>query len=66
MGTIILSIGLCTAGMAFAFIKGWSFSLVVLGAFPFIAIATSTMQKVMQSGFKENMKAYGQSAGYAE
>lgn len=59
MGTIILAFSMTIAGLAFAFSKGWSFSLVVLASFPFIAVATSLVTKVMQSGFQENMKAYG-------
>jgi ABC-type transport system involved in cytochrome bd biosynthesis fused ATPase/permease subunit len=59
MGSILLSFAMCLAGLAFAFIKGWDFSLVMLGTFPFLMMATVFMNKVMQSGFKENMKAYG-------
>lgn len=66
MGTIILAFAMTFAGLAFAFSKGWSFSLVLLAAFPFLGVTTSLTTKVMQSGFQENMKAYGQSAGYAD
>ena len=66
MGTIIMALCMTVAGLAFAFSKGWSYSLVVMAAFPFVGIATAMLSKVMQKGFKENMKAYGQSAGYAE
>jgi ABC-type transport system involved in cytochrome bd biosynthesis fused ATPase/permease subunit len=59
MGTIILAFAICIAGLSFAFIKGWSFSLVLLGGFPLLILATSLMNKVLQTGFKENMKAYG-------
>jgi ABC-type multidrug transport system fused ATPase/permease subunit len=54
------------AGLTFAFTRGWSFSLVILGSFPFLLISTSLMTTVIQGGFQENMKAYGQSAGYAD
>lgn len=66
MGTIILAFSMTTAGLAFAFSKGWSFSLVLLIAFPFIGVTTSLMSKVMSKGSQETMKAYGQSAGYAD
>jgi len=66
MGTIIIAFAMTLSGMALAFTKGWSFSLVILASFPFITITTQLLTKVMQSGFSENMKAYGQSAGYAE
>lgn len=66
MGTIVMALCMTFAGLVFAFTKGWSYSLVVMAAFPFTMIATAMLSKVMQKGFKENMKAYGQSAGYAE
>ena len=66
MGTIILAFAMTISGLTFAFTKGWSFSLVLLGSFPFITICTAAVTKVMQTGFSENMKAYGQSAGYAD
>ena len=59
MGTIILAFAMTIAGLAFAFSKGWSFSLVVMGAFPGIMVTTSVLTKTMQGGFRENMKAYG-------
>ena len=66
MGMILLAFAMTTSGLAIAFVKGWSFSLVVVAAFPFIMIGTTLLNKVVQSGFTANMKAYGQSAGYAE
>ena len=66
MGTIILAFSMTVAGLAFAFTKGWSFSLVLLIAFPFLGVTTSLMAKVMAKGSQETMKAYGQSAGYAD
>jgi ABC-type multidrug transport system fused ATPase/permease subunit len=66
MGTIILAFSMTVAGLTFAFTKGWSFSLVLLVAFPFLGITTSLMAKVMAKGSQETMKAYGQSAGYAD
>ncbi len=41
-------------------------SVILLVAFPVIFIMTGSLMKAMKSGFTENMKAYGQSAGYAE
>jgi ATP-binding cassette, subfamily B (MDR/TAP), member 1 len=66
MGTIILAYSMTVAGLAFAFTKGWSFSLVLLVVFPFLGVTTSLMSKVMSAGSQANMKAYGQSAGYAD
>lgn len=59
MSTIIIAFSMTIAGLTFAFSKGWSFSLVILAVFPVVAISTSLMTKIMQSGFQENMKAYG-------
>ena len=66
MSTIIMAFSMTVSGLVFAFTKGWSFSLALLAAFPFLMISTSLMTKIMQKGFQENMKAYGQSAGYAD
>jgi len=43
MGTIILAFAMTVAGLAFAFTKGWSFSLVLLAVFPFLGFTTSLM-----------------------
>lgn len=51
MGTIILAFAMTFSGLAFAFSRGWSFSLVILASFPFIGISTSLVTKVMQGGF---------------
>ena len=66
MGTIILAFSMTVAGLTFAFTKGWSFSLVLLVAFPFLGFTTSLMTKILSKGSQETMKAYGQSAGYAD
>jgi ABC-type multidrug transport system fused ATPase/permease subunit len=66
MGQIFFGFAMMVSGLTFAFVKGWSFSFVILASFPCIVFATALLNKVMQKGFRENMKAYGQSAGYAE
>ena len=66
MGTIIMSICMTMSGLIFAMSKGWSFSLVILCSFPPMAITTNLLTQIMQGGFTENMKAYSQSAGYAD
>ena len=66
MGSIIMALAMSVSGCGIAFTKGWSFTLVICAAFPIIMIATAMMNVVVQKGFKENMQAYGQSAGYAE
>ena len=59
MGTLLLALGMSISGIAFAFVKGWSYSLVLLAAGPVLAIGISFSAKVMQTGFVSNTKAYG-------
>jgi ATP-binding cassette subfamily B (MDR/TAP) protein 1 len=59
MGTIILAFSMTVAGLTFAFTKGWTFSFVLLVAFPFLGFTTSLMTKILSKGSQENMKAYG-------
>ena len=66
MGTLIIAFAMTISGFTFAFTKGWSFSLVVLAAFPAILLSMGLLTKVIQEGFAENMVAYGQSAAYAD
>jgi ABC-type multidrug transport system fused ATPase/permease subunit len=66
MGQILLSMAMCVSGLSFAFIRGWWMSLILLFAFPLIFIGTSLISVAIQNGFSQNLKSYGQSAGYAE
>ncbi|CDW88003.1 abc transporter family protein [Stylonychia lemnae] len=66
IGAILMSIGMCLAGLFFAFFRGWIFSLILLAAFPIVMILLGTTGKAMQNGFKQNLQSYGQSAGYAD
>jgi hypothetical protein len=66
MGTIILAFANTVAGLAFAFTRGWSFSLILLVAFPFLGFTSTLLTKVLVKGSQETMKAYGQSSGYAD
>lgn len=52
MGSILMSFCMSIAGLAFAFSKGWSFSLVILATFPFMMTMGSLMRVMMASGFK--------------
>jgi ABC-type multidrug transport system fused ATPase/permease subunit len=62
----MLALSMCVSGLFFAFFRGWLFSLALLAAFPILATITHFITVAMQSGFTQNMKSYGQSAGYAE
>lgn len=57
---------MCFSGLFFAFFRGWLMSLILLAFFPFVFLMTHVITVVMQSGFNQNLKSYGQSAGYAE
>ena len=46
-GTILLSISMSVSGLAFAFTKGWSYSLAVLAVMPFMTITTGLLAKVI-------------------
>jgi len=54
------------SGIAFAFTRGWTFAFTLLAIFPPLTISTMLLTKVMQEGFAANLRAYSQSAGYAE
>ena len=65
-GFIIFGLARATAGFAFAFAKGWLASLLFLVGFPIMAGIAFSIWKVQAGGFEDYLKAYGQSAGYAE
>jgi ABC-type bacteriocin/lantibiotic exporter with double-glycine peptidase domain len=52
--------------MALGFYLGWLLGLIVFAAFPALIIVGSLMYAVFNTGAVEAMKAYAQSAGYAE
>lgn len=53
-------------GFGFAFYWGWLLTLILLVALPALAMTGVGMAVAMQSGMIEQMRAYSQSAGYAE
>ena len=65
-GDILRSLGLVFSGFAIAFSRGWSFSLVMLAMMPFISVSGALFAGTIATGFKASLKAYAQSAGYAE
>jgi len=59
----------CTSfllGFAAAFLVGWLYTFILFGMAPIVAATGVMMAISMEDGFKEQMKSYGQSAGYAE
>lgn len=65
-GFIIFGISRAAAGFSFAFAKGWLLSLFLLIGFPIIGLVSFALYRSLQTGYDEYLKAYGQSAGYAE
>lgn len=65
-GVVNMSIWMFILGFVAAFYRGWLFSLILLGGLPFIACVGILFGASMQSGQVQQMKAYSQSAGYAE
>ena len=49
-----------------AFILGWEFSLILLGFIPVMGAAGGVYASQMKRGMVDKMRAYAQSAGYAE
>jgi ABC transporter transmembrane region len=66
MGKFILTMATSVAGFFFAFLRGWYLSILSILVFPILLIMMGGVFKIMQEGFKSNLKAYGQSAGYSE
>lgn len=66
VGNIVMSIAGFVLGYAAAFYFGWKLSLILLGALPFVACSGIAFGASLESGQVEQMKAYAQSAGYAE
>lgn len=65
-GQIWFCFALIFAGLTFATIKGWSFSLTVVAIMPFLAVMVVVLVKFAEKSEKEAIASYGQSAGYAE
>ena len=53
-------------GFAFSFYWGWLMNCILLAFVPVIIFAGVLMAAALQSGLTESLKAYSQSAGYAE
>lgn len=66
VGVINMSFWMFFAGFGVAFYLGWRYTLILLGAIPFIAMIGILWGVSMESGTVAQMKAYAQSAGYAE
>ncbi|CDW80084.1 abc transporter family protein [Stylonychia lemnae] len=66
IGTIVMAFAMSCSGLFFAFFKGAYFSAFLMCYFPLMFFMSMVITIAFSKGFSENMKAYGQSAGYAE
>lgn len=65
-GNIIMSVAGMVLGFAFGFYWGWIYTLILMASFPVMMCTGLTLGIMIQGGIVEQMKAYAQSAGYAE
>lgn len=65
-GNIVMSIASFFLGYAFAFYWGWKLTLLLLACFPVMMCTGAVLGISLQGGMVEQLKAYAQSAGYAE
>jgi len=65
-GNVLYSYCMCLSGFTTGMYKGWSLSLAMLGIAPIMFIGMGCFGAVMSKRTLNSMKAYGQSAGYAE
>lgn len=63
---MIFAIGMTVCGIVISIINGWSLSLANFAVGPFIGIAALFFSKTIESKSSKALKAYAQSAGYAE
>jgi len=66
VGNIIMSGSSFILGFFAAFYFGWKLTLILLAGLPFVLMSGVAMGAMFETGAVENMKAYAQSAGYAE
>jgi len=59
MGKFIMTLAMSFAGLFFAFLRGWYLSILMLCVFPAIFFMMGSVFKIMEVGFKSNLKAYG-------
>ena len=62
----VMAFGGFVAAYGFAFYWGWLYSCILLVILPFAGLTGVCMGLALSSGKVEEMRAYAQSAGYAE
>lgn len=66
VGSALMAVTSFVFGIAFSFYWGWLMNVILLAFVPVIVFLGILMAAAMQSGLTESLKAYSQSAGYAE
>ena len=66
VGSAIMAVASFVCGLGFSFYWGWLMNVILLGFVPVIMFLGVLMAAALSSGLTESLKAYSQSAGYAE
>jgi ABC-type multidrug transport system fused ATPase/permease subunit len=66
VGLIMLTIGMTACGFVIGIINGWSLALAMCAIGPVIGVCAVMYGLIMDNKFSKALRAYGQSAGYAE
>ena len=66
VGQVVMSYSALLIGFVFAFVIGWYYSLILVASMPVIMCAGGLAGAALMSGMAEAMRAYANSAGYAE
>ena len=66
VGLILVRINIIIIGFVLAYITGWKLALILSGVIPFLLLTGVAMGIATSSGVVQQMRAYSQSAGYAE
>lgn len=65
-GVLIYSVSMSLTGLALGYYKGWSLALALTGFCPIVFAGIVVFSTIMQKSSVDSLRAYSQSAGYAE
>lgn len=65
-GLLTMTFGMCVGGFVVGFWKGWALSFTLLAIAPAIGACGYLYMHMLSGGSSAGMRAYSQSAGYAE
>lgn len=66
MGMLLFNLSICVSGSVFGLTRGWNLALCIIAVSPFMVYSMHLITVFLQEGFENSIRAYGQSAGYAE